>query len=84
METYLFRRLSGLGISLALTLVPLPVLAGSATAESVWDQQSALERARQQMPPGTTASRERCEEVEVGVGNPRYRCTVEWHDTVTP
>jgi hypothetical protein len=52
--------------------------AGSATAESIWDRTNALERAREQVPAGATVTRERCQEIEVGLDNIRYRCSVEW------
>ena len=51
--------------------------AGSATAESIWNQANALEQARQQVPAGATVTREICSEIEVGM-SPRYRCSVEW------
>ena len=54
------------------------VWAGSATAESIWDRNNALERAREQVPAGATVTRERCQEIEVGLDNIRYRCSVEW------
>jgi hypothetical protein len=52
--------------------------AGSATAESIWSQENALQQARSQMPPGATETRHQCQEIEVGLGNLRYRCSVEW------
>ncbi len=77
-----------LGCALAAALATAlagaaPALAGSATASSVWDRDNALQRAREQMPAGATVTRERCEEVEVGIGNIRYRCTV-WFDPAAP
>lgn len=62
----------GLGASL------LPAQAGSVTASSIWDRQNALQRARQQLPAGAVITREHCQEVEVGLGNTRYLCTVEF------
>ncbi len=62
----------------AVVLASLPALAGSATAESVWNRANALERARQQVPAGATITREHCQEIWVGVGTIRYRCSVEW------
>jgi hypothetical protein len=53
--------------------------AGSITSSSVWDRDNALQRAREQMPAGASETRHRCEEVEVGMNNVRYRCTV-WYD----
>ncbi|QNI70544.1 hypothetical protein [Cyanobium sp. NS01] len=60
-----------------------PALAGSATASSIWNRENALQRAREQMPAGATETRERCEEIEVGMNNVRYRCTV-WFDPAAP
>ncbi|SBO42379.1 hypothetical protein [Cyanobium sp. NIES-981] len=64
----------------ALALTAPAAGAGSITAGSVWDRDNALQRAREQMPKGATETRNRCEEVEVGMNNVRYRCTV-WYDT---
>jgi hypothetical protein len=52
--------------------------AGSATASSIWNKTNALARARQQLPPGAVVTGEHCQEVEVGIGNIRYLCTVEF------
>ena len=52
--------------------------AGSATASSIWNKTNALARARQQLPPGAVITGEHCQEVEVGIGNIRYLCTVEF------
>lgn len=63
---------------LALLLPGLPAWAGSATAESIWDRSHALQEAMQQVPAGATVTDQRCQELEVGLDNFRYRCTVEW------
>ena len=52
--------------------------AGSATASSIWNKTNALARARQQLPPGAVVTGQHCQEVEVGIGNIRYLCTVEF------
>ena len=52
--------------------------AGSATASSIWNKTNALARARQQLPLGAVVTGEHCQEVEVGIGNIRYLCTVEF------
>ncbi|EDY38133.1 hypothetical protein CPCC7001_1012 [Cyanobium sp. PCC 7001] len=64
---------------LAVALTAPAASAGSITSSSVWDRDNALQRAREQMPAGATETRHRCEEVEVGMNNVRYRCTV-WYD----
>lgn len=60
-----------------------PARTGSITASSIWDRDNALQRARDQMPAGATVTRERCEEIEVGMNNIRYRCTV-WFEPAAP
>lgn len=65
-------------LATALALAGGPAWAGSATAESIWDRAHALEQARQQVPQGAVITRERCQEIEVGLDNIRYRCSVEW------
>lgn len=57
-----------------------PARAGSATADSIWDRKNALQRAMQAMPAGATLTNQRCETLEVGLDNLRYRCTVWWSD----
>lgn len=68
---------AGRGLLLLGVLSGGAALAGSATAESIWNQADALAQARQQVPPGATVTREFCSEIEVGM-SPRYRCSVEW------
>ncbi|KMM17714.1 hypothetical protein [Synechococcus sp. GFB01] len=67
-----------LGCLLLLLSAAAPSRAGSVTAESVWDRDNALQRARQQLPRGAVVGRERCQIVEVGRGNDRYRCTIDY------
>jgi len=70
-----------------LWLVALPVQAGSRTAESIWSQSDAQQRAVDQIPredrEGITQTR--CQEVGVGrMGSlPRFRCTV-WFNPTAP
>jgi hypothetical protein len=72
----------GLGpLALALVgLCALPVRAESRTAESIWSQSDALQRATAQVPLADreNISETRCQEVGVGrMGSlPRFRCTV--------
>jgi hypothetical protein len=56
-----------------------PALAGSATADSVWSQQNALQRASQSVPAGIVITQTRCQQFQVR-GDFRYRCTVTWGD----
>lgn len=67
-------------ISMMLLTAPLASWAESSTAESIWDESNARERALQQVPQGATVSATTCESISVGMGNTRYRCTV----TFTP
>ncbi len=59
-------------------LVAGPGFAASVTADSVWDQNDARQRALEQVPKGSTVTGTRCEVISVGMGNDRYRCTVEY------
>jgi predicted exporter len=68
-----------LATALLLPLLTAPALAGSVTADSVWDRNDARQRALQQVPKGATVSRTSCEVISVGMGNDRYRCTV-WYE----
>jgi hypothetical protein len=67
-------------ISGLLLAAPLASWAESSTAESIWDESNARERALQQVPQGATVGATTCESISVGMGNTRYRCTV----TFTP
>ncbi len=67
--------LSGLGA---------PALAGSVSADSVWDRANATQRAMQQVPAGATVTTTRCQEISVGMDNFRYRCTVEYTAAPVP
>ncbi len=69
--------LTGLLLAGSAGLIPA-ARAGSATASSIWNKTNALSRARQQLPPGAVVTGEHCQEVEVGIGNIRYLCTVEF------
>jgi hypothetical protein len=64
----------------ALLLIAPPAQAESRTAESIWSQSDAEQRAIDQIPMADRAgiSNTRCQEVGVGrMGSlPRYRCTV--------
>lgn len=68
-------------------LAPLPVRAESRTAESIWSQSDAQQRAIQQIPLADrdNITQTRCQEVGVGsMGSlPRFRCTV-WFDPTPP
>jgi hypothetical protein len=70
-----------------LGLTALPVRAESRTAESIWSQSDALQRATAQVPleDRESISQTRCQEVGVGrMGSlPRFRCTV-WFEPSAP
>ena len=70
-------------LALLAVLAP-PGRAGSATADSIWDHRNALQRALQQVPAGATVTGQRCQTIEVGLDNFRYRCTVEWTTAPEP
>lgn len=69
--------LISLGLLISL-LAPLAGLAGSSTAESVWDRRNARARALEQVPRGAAITRERCLEIGMRGNEERYRCTV-WY-----
>ncbi len=65
----------------ALTPWPLEVRAQpSRTAESIWSQEDASQRALQLVPTGAKVDSTACQEIGVGSmgGLPRYRCTVHF------
>ncbi|MCP9785431.1 hypothetical protein [Cyanobium sp. N5-Cardenillas] len=59
-----------------LALLAVPARAGSVTAESIFDRQATRQQAKSQVPKGATITRTVCEDLEVGMDNTRYRCTV--------
>jgi hypothetical protein len=62
-----------------LLVAATPVRAGSVTADSIIDRESARQAALEQVPRGATTTGSRCQEIGVGgMDNPRYRCTVEY------
>jgi hypothetical protein len=69
-------RLTGALLAGGLALLAVPARAGSVTAESVFDRQATRQQARSQVPKGATITRTVCEDIEVGMDNTRYRCTV--------
>jgi len=78
---------------MALAAWPLAVRAQpSRTAESIWSQEDASQRARQLVPSGARVDSTACQEIGVGSmgGLPRYRCTVRFSpgaaspDTASP
>jgi hypothetical protein len=65
----------------ALAHWPLAVRAQpSRTAESIWSQEDASQRALQLLPTGAKVDSTACQEIGVGSmgGLPRYRCTVRF------
>ena len=65
----------------ALAPWPLAVRAQpSRTAESIWSQEDASQRAMQLLPTGAKVDSTACQEIGVGSmgGLPRYRCTVRF------
>jgi hypothetical protein len=69
----------GLGLPLLL-LAPPAVRAGAVMVESRLDRQTARRQALQRVPPGAVVRSVRCQEVGVGVGGTRFRCTVRYDD----
>lgn len=77
-------RLSGALLAGGLALLAGPAHAGSVTAESIFDRQATRQQARSQVPKGATVTRTVCEDLEVGLDNTRYRCTVFYTMPPTP
>ena len=81
-----------LPLALASTLAPALALAAlgfwpgaaradnSRSADSIWSQDDASQRALQQVPAGAQVDSTTCQEIGVGSmgGLPRYRCTVRF------
>jgi hypothetical protein len=75
-------RAATLALALA-ALAPWPLAARaepSRTAESIWSQEDASQRALQLVPTGARVDSTSCQEIGVGSmgGLPRYRCTVRF------
>ncbi len=77
-------RLTGVLLASGLALLAVPARAGSVTAESIFDRQATRQQARSQVPKGATVTRTVCEDLEVGLDNTRYRCTVYYTMTPSP
>jgi hypothetical protein len=57
----------------------MPALAGSATAQSIWKQGQAMEKARQQVPTGATVTGSHCSVID-SARDTVWTCTVMWDD----
>ncbi len=75
-------RLTGALLAGSLALLAGAAHAGSVTAESIFNREATRQQAKSQVPKGATVTRTVCEDLEVGMGNTRYRCTVFY--TTTP
>ena len=76
--------LTGALLAGSLALLAGPAHAGSVTAESVFDRQATSQQAKSQVPKGATVTRTVCEDLEVGLDNTRYRCTVYYTTAPAP
>lgn len=63
--------------ALLLLALPLPALAGSATAQSIWSAGHAAGEAKSQVPKGAKITGTNCNEVDV-MNDPRWTCTMTW------
>lgn len=68
-------QVQGLAVLALLLAAALPVQAGSITAESVWSEDDATQRAEVQVPKNSTVTDTQCETIQVR-NSDRYRCTV--------
>ena len=78
---------SGRALLLAAALLlanQAPALAGSVTAESIWDRSNAIQRATSQIPQGATVTGSSCQEVDLRGGSTRYICTVTYSSPPAP
>lgn len=66
------------GLAAVLLLGALPASAGSVTADSIIDQDSALQAATSQVPQGATVTGSRCQQIVMPGDSFRYRCSVEY------
>ena len=64
---------------LSLYALSAPALAGSVTAESIWNENHALDLAKSKVPKGHQITDENCTVIQV-TDNDRYRCTVNYDD----
>ena len=71
-------RLRVLAAGLLLASQAPAALAGSVTAESIWDSSNAIQRATSQIPSGATVTGSSCQEVDMRGGDTRYICTVTY------
>jgi len=75
-QTFNRTLLEGLAVAMLLAAaLPMPIQAGSITAESVWDEADATQRAEEQVPQGSTVTDTKCRVIQVKESD-RYRCTV--------
>ena len=54
------------------------------TAQSIWSQADAIQRASEQLPRGAVVTRTRCSEVTVRSGNFRSICTLTYEPAQAP
>ena len=71
-------RLRVLAAGLLLASQVPAALAGSVTAESIWDSSNAIQRATSQIPSGATVTGSSCQEVDMRGGDTRYICSVTY------
>ena len=62
---------------LALSLLAMPAIAGSATGGASTEQMATAE-AERQVPRGATITKTVCKAIGAAGNNDNYRCTVHW------
>ena len=62
---------------ISFAAAPLPALAGSATAQSIWNSSQAMGRARQRVPAGAEITDRQCTSIDTG-RNTVWTCKVSW------
>ena len=70
-------RLLGCCLAVTFSVIPSSVQAGSVTSESIWNEENALQNAKQQVPSERTITRQKCRTIQVRDSD-RYRCTITY------
>ena len=70
-------RLFGCCLAVTFSVIPSSVQAGSVTSESIWNEENALQNAKQQVPSERTITGQKCRTIQVRDSD-RYRCTITY------
>ena len=70
-------RFFGCCLAVTFSVIPSSVQAGSVTSESIWNEENALQNAKQQVPSERTITGQKCRTIQVRDSD-RYRCTITY------